>query len=165
MIVKYYDTDQDKLASKEFDAGAIYYCTDTGDMYIDSVQKNTRIKIGGGGSLKYCSSLPLTPEADTLYYRTNDGNLYIYTNGGWITLNTREQIRIPDVVIENGSGCVNGLFNPDTISCVFIPDSSISDVCATSSFVCAYYSDKILIFTNCPYTLFGELVINTKVLR
>lgn len=48
MPVKYYQVQiESSLVSKDFEEGALYFCEDTGSIYLDPVGGNKRISVGG----------------------------------------------------------------------------------------------------------------------
>ena len=104
MLIKYYDVNESSLANRAVTGGCLYFCTDTGNIYFDSVINNARVKMAS--DLKLCSnysSLPLAPIPNTLYCTLKEKCLYLYIDGSWVSITGRPQIVIDNLNVENGT--------------------------------------------------------------
>ena len=157
-MVKCYDITQSSLSSKSFEAGAIYCCSDTGNVYIDSVTENERVKMSSEVVIVATdANLPLAPIPDTLYIVLSTRKMYIYNNG-WSSLD-RPNFIIPGVTVTKNVALE--VSNSDilaTSTARFVPDSSVADLVTSSTATCT--AGKVTVSVVSNHDITGDIYIN-----
>lgn len=163
-MIKYYDITEDELETKEFEAGALYYCTDSCNIYVDSANDNTRHKMSNTlivlGTETDRTDL-LAPIPNKLYCVLSTGIIYLYTTSGWIVIKgVTVNIQIGNIVVESGESSLTVENSSITSTCVgtFIPDSSVADLVTSSQVVCGDGSAVITVVSD--YDISGTVYIN-----
>ena len=159
-LIKYYDITESTLDSKPFEAEAIYYCTDTGNVYVDSLAEMTRKKMSSDVIMigtETDRAMILAPIPFKIYCVLSSGSMYIYYNAKWNRLGV-SQFEICNVLVENGSLNVS---DPRIIAAddaEFIPDLSVIDLVSNISATCADGSVTVTLTSNYPIP--GTIKIN-----
>lgn len=159
-MIKYYDITENVLESKTFERDAVYYCTDTGNIYVDSPLEGARKKMSSDvvmvGTESDRANL-LAPIPYKIYCVLSSGTMYIYYNSKWNRLGAA-QFEIHNVVVDNGSLTVS---DPRIISgdeAEFIPDLSVIDLVSDISATCSDGSVKVTLTSSYPIP--GTIKIN-----
>ena len=159
-MIKYYDITENALKSKPFESEAIYYCTDTGNVYVDSPLEGTRKKMSSDVIMigtESDRSMILAPIPYKIYCVLSSGAMYIYYNSKWNRLGVA-QFEICNVLVENGTLTIS---DPRIISAdeaEFIPDLSVIDLASNISATCSNGSVKVTMTSNYPIP--GTIKIN-----
>lgn len=158
-MVVHYDITETYLANKTFEAGAIYYCNDTGNVFLDSVTEKTRIQVSRDIiPIATEADKPIAPLPNKLYCVMATGTLCIFFNGAWVNLG-RPQIHFANVTVPASSALEisdNRIISAD--KAVFIPDLSVADLCTKSTAICS--DGKVTISVTASFPIIGEVIIN-----
>lgn len=159
-MVIHYDITEAELTSKPFEAGAMYFCNDSGNLYIDSVAEQSRtimsseVKIIGTETER---SNILAPIPNKIYCVLDSGNMYIYSGGAWVRLGAT-QFEISDVVLDASPATINDSRIRSANTAVFVPDLSVRDLVTINSVSCANGSATVIYTASYPIT--GRLIVN-----
>lgn len=160
MIITHYDVSESYVNSKDFEAGALYYCNDTGNIYLDSIVESKRVSIAKDiVVLATESDKPLAPIPNKLYCVTSTGKTYLYYNGEWVNTN-RSQLHFDGITVPigiDGYTITDSRINVNDTG-VFVPDLSVKDLCVSSTVTCSAGSAKIVV--SAAYPIIGEVIIN-----
>ena len=162
-MIKFYDVTESSLDRKAFEAENLYFCNDTGAIYLDSKIEKTRIRIASDIIILATESARtslLAPISNKIYCVLGSGRLYIYSDGNWISLGgAGSQIVKSNIEVPN-SGTLT--ITDDNIKSYntgkFYPDLSVSDLASNISVVCADGSATITLTAS--YPIIGNLVID-----
>ena len=161
-MIKYYDTTESALSSKAFEAEALYYCTDSGRIYVDSLRSQERVEAGNSIiilSTESSRSSLLAPIPNRLYCVLETGMLYIYSDSVWKSLGSRPQIHIKNVTVSNGTLTREDARILASDTAVFIPDLSVEDLVTSCSASCQ--AGKVVVtLSPTTYDIMGEIIIN-----
>ena len=160
-MITYYDLTENDVSAKPFEEEAIYYCTDSKNIYFDSPSQSMRIKMSSDTIILDTEATRrslLAPITDKIYVVLNSACMYIYSGNKWIALN-QTQFEIPNVKISSGSATVSDARIHDGNTGVFIPDSSVADLITSSSVACSEGSATISISPT-GYKIPGRVLIN-----
>lgn len=152
----FYDITKNDLGKKAFEQEALYFCTDTGEIFLDSIVEQRRITMNS--SVTLVTELPLAPIPNKLYCMVNTGLLYVYYNSNWVSLGSRPHIHFDNIIVENGTLTISDsrILASDTGK--FTPDLSVADLASNIRVVCSAGSVKITLASSYPIP--GNLVIN-----
>lgn len=156
MIITYYDLTESQVKAKAYSAGSLYCCSDTGNIFLDSVLEEVRVQLAT--DVIICTSLPLAPAANKLYCNVAVGTISTYVDGEWVTLGARPQMHFGNVVISGGTLTVSDSRILSTDTAVFVPDLSVADIAGTISVRVA--NGSITVTSNSEYDIPGEVIIN-----
>lgn len=162
ILYSFYDVSESALQNNEYVAGAIYFCRDTGNLYVDSIVENTRVLMS-----KDLIVLPtensrvniLAPIPNKIYIVIESGSLYIYDNS-WVKIGPPEQLRFSNITVSNGSAIVEDSTIKENDIGIFIPDLSVADICGNISVTCS--DGEALIKCTSEYDIPGELIVGVK---
>ena len=160
-MIKHYDLTESDVSAKPYEAEALYYCTDSKNIYFDSPTEGERIKMSSDtiiiGTEAEREKI-LAPIADKIYVVLDSGTLYIYSStNGWINLggNTFE---ISDVLVSGGTKTITDSRVRSTSSAEFVPDLSVADLVTSCSVACSNGSLTINISPS-TYKIIGRLIV------
>ena len=92
MLIRFYQyVAESILATKAFEPGALYLCVDTMHIYIDPVDGNERVSIGGNPivlNTEQDREDILSPVPNKMYFVKSSNILYIYSNGEWSNISS-----------------------------------------------------------------------------
>ncbi len=160
-MIKHYDIYESELKNKPFEAEALYYCTDSLNVYLDSPGENKRIKVSSSDVILLSTEADrtsmLVPLKGKIYAVLASGRLYIYDTD-WITLgSTAFEIPGP-LVVESGTPLtVTDSRVKSTNSATFIPDLSVADLVSANSCTCT--DGKVTVTLTADYPITGRLII------
>lgn len=158
-MINRYNISKSELDSKAFESGALYVCTDTGDMYLDSPVTNSRITVSNNIIiLSKESDKPLAPIAEKVYLVQETGSQYMYLNGKWYRIGGGQLAFFNVIVPANGFVNVSDSRITNTDTATFYPDASIADLVTASTCTCSDGSVKVA--CTCSNTAFGTVLIN-----
>jgi hypothetical protein len=87
MIITYYEVPAESvLKTKAFEAGALYWCVDTGKVFLDSETQNTRIEMSNNSIFLDTEAQResiLAPIPNKFYFIKENSKLYVYNEKGW----------------------------------------------------------------------------------
>ena len=151
-MIKFYNITESELKTKAFEAEALYYCSDTLNVYLDSPIENARVRMSTDTIILADENarnniLALLPYK--IYCVLSTGSLYIYTDGQWNRLGA-SQFDIHNVVVENGSLTVADSRITEVDTAKFYPDLSVIDLASNISAVCSKGSVKVTLSSNYP---------------
>lgn len=159
-MIKFYDVTESALKNKEYDAETLYFCRDTGALYMDSVEEGARIQIASEitvlGTENARISM-LAPVPAKLYVVIESGSIYFYSNG-WIKLGRREQLHFSNVLVQNGSLTITDSRIADGDTAVFVPDLSVLDLASNISASCT--TGSVTVTLTADYDIPGEIIVN-----
>lgn len=160
MIIKYHDLTESEVMSKSYEAGCMYCCSDTGNIFFDSVLDGSRIQLGR--DVIICTSLPLAPVSNKLYCNISDGTINTYVDNGWVVFggggSSKQQIHFNNVVISDGVLNIQDSRIMATDSAVFTPDLSVADIAGTITVSIA--AGSITVTSDSTYDIPGEVIVN-----
>lgn len=111
-MVRYYSFDAESmLNNKEFEAGSLYFCTDTKRLFLDPEGGNARILVGGDPiivSTETDRESILAPIPDKLYIVLESGITYVYHNGTWNNVSSSSYVKAGLIYINPSSVLPNG---------------------------------------------------------
>lgn len=92
MIVKYFDIYESELESAPFNPGAVYFCSDTKNMYYDRPETNERVKMGDVIILETDEEreLMLAPIPFKLYYIKENCKFYMNDGTNWVAIGSSD---------------------------------------------------------------------------
>ena len=159
-MIKYYDLTESDVKAKPYEAEAIYYCTDSKNIYFDSPTEGERIKMSNDTIILQTEAeriSMLAPIADKIYIVLNSACMYIYSGGKWICLNQTE-FEVSNVQISAGSATIsdNRILAGHTAR--FVPDPSIADLITSNTVTCDTGKATITIEPT-TYKFFGRLLV------
>lgn len=160
-MIKHYDLTESDVSAKPYESEALYYCTDSKNIYFDSPTEGRRIKMSSDTiilSTETERKNMLAPISDKIYIVLNSACMYIYSGGKWVALNQTE-FEISDVQINNGNATVtdNRILAGHTAR--FIPDLSIADLVTSNSVTCVAGKATITLEPT-AYKFFGRLLVS-----
>lgn len=158
-MIKFYDVTENDLKNKEFEAEALYYCTDSFNVYLDSLLEGKRVKISDVIILsdESARSSLLAPLPNKIYCVLSTGSLYIYNNSVWNKLGA-SQFEISNVVVENGTLTVSDSRITEVNTAQFCPDLSVIDLASDISATCTRGSVTVRLTSSYPIP--GVIKIN-----
>lgn len=151
-MIKFYNITEEELKTKAFEAEALYYCSDTLNVYLDSPIENSRVRMSTDTIILADESARnniLAPLPYKIYCVLSTGSLYIYTDGQWNRLGA-SQFDIYNVVVENGSITISDDRITEVDTAMFYPDLSVIDLASNISAVCSKGSVKVTLSSNYP---------------
>lgn len=158
-MVVHYDITESYLTNKKFESGAVYYCNDTGNVFLDSVTTKSRIQVSRDIiPIATEADKPIAPLPNKLYCVIATGTLCIFFNGTWVNLG-RPQIHFANVTVPAKSALEitdSRIISAD--KAVFIPDVSVADLCTASSTNCS--DGKVTVSVTADFPIIGEVIIN-----
>lgn len=159
-MIKYYDLTESDVSAKPYESEAIYYCSDSRNIYFDSPTEGERIKMSSDTIILSTESERksiLAPIADKIYIVLDSACMYIYSGGKWTALN-QTGFEISDVQVSNGIATINDSRILAGHTAKFIPDPSIADLVTSSSVTCtAGYASVVV--SPATYKFFGRLLV------
>lgn len=159
-MIKHYDLTESDVSAKPYEAEALYYCTDSKNIYFDSPTEGERIKMSSDTIILNTEAerkSMLAPIADKIYIVLNSACMYIYSGGKWLALNQTE-FEISNVQVSAGSAIVNDSRILAGHTAKFIPDPSIADLITSNSVTCAAGKATVTIRPT-TYKFFGRLLV------
>lgn len=160
-MIEFYDVLRKELDEKyPFKAGSLYCCTDTNEIFLDSVYSQTRVQVADCG-IRVCATLPLAPNSQCLYVVIGTGSIHMYIDGAWMELGSRPQIHIKNILVEANSTLTisdSRVIESDTVT--FIPDLSIADLYDEDSFNITCADGSITIESSSDYDIPGTIIVN-----
>ena len=159
-MIKHYDLTESDVLAKPYEAEALYYCTDSKNIYFDSPTEGERIKMSSDTiilSTEYERKNMLAPIADKIYIVLNSASMYIYSSGKWIALNQTE-FEVPNVQISAGSAIVTDTRILAGHTAKFIPDPSIADLITSNSVTCTAGRATVTVNPT-TYNFFGRVLV------
>jgi hypothetical protein len=159
-LIKHYDLTESDVSAKPYEAEALYYCTDSKNIYFDSPTEGERIKMSSDTIILSTESERknmLAPIADKIYIVLNSASMYIYSSGKWIALNQTE-FEVSDVHIIAGGAIVMDARIMAGHTAKFIPDPSIADLVTSATVTCRSGS-AVISATPTTYNFFGRLLV------
>ena len=158
-MIKFYDITKSELDSKAFEAEALYYCTDTKSIYIDSVNSGERESMAQNAIiLNRESEKPLAPIPGKLYCVLETGLVYTYVNGNWKCLSPRK-LYFEDITVSGGTATVTNSSILANDKAIFLVDPSVKDLASGVSAVCT--AGKCTITLTSDYDIFGTLIVES----
>lgn len=158
-MIIHYDVTESFLKTKNFESGAIYYCNDTGNVFLDSFTEGIRIQVSRDIiPIATEADKPIAPLPNKLYCVIATGTLCIYYDGTWVNLG-RPQIHFANVVVPADSALEiidSRIISAD--SALFVPDLSVADLCTNSTATCS--DGKVTISVTASFPIIGEVIIN-----
>lgn len=151
-MIKFYNITESELNTKSFESEALYYCSDTLNVFIDSPLENTRVRMSTDTVIlsdENARNNILAPLPYKIYCVLSTGSLYIYTDGQWNRLGA-SQFDIHNVVVEDGSLTINDDRITDVDSAHFYPDLSVVDLATSIKAVCTKGSVTVTLSSNYP---------------
>jgi hypothetical protein len=86
-MITYYEVPAESvLQTKAFEAGALYWCVDTGKVFLDSETQNARIEMSNNSIFLDTESQReniLAPIPNKFYFIKENSKLYVYNEKGW----------------------------------------------------------------------------------
>lgn len=159
-LIKFYDVTESALMKKEYDAETLYFCRDTGKLFMDSVEEGARIQIASEitvlGTENDRTSM-LAPVPAKLYVVLESGSIYFYANG-WIKLGHKEQFHFPNVVVQNGTLTITDSRISAGDTATFVPDLSVIDLASNISVSCT--TGSLTVTLTADYDIPGEVIVN-----
>ena len=159
-MIKHYDLTESDVSAKPYEAEALYYCTDSKNIYFDSPTEGRRIRMSSDTvilSTETERKNMLAPIADKIYIVLNSACMYIYSGGKWVALSQTE-FEVSNVQIDSGSAIINDSRILAGHAARFIPDSSIADLVISNTVTCED-SKAIVTVTPTNYKFFGRLLV------
>lgn len=87
MVISYYEIPAETvLKNKAFEAGALYWCIDTGKVFLDSETQNSRIEMSNSSIFLDTENMRnsiLAPIPNKFYFIKENSKLYVYNEKGW----------------------------------------------------------------------------------
>ena len=151
-MITFYNIAENALSSKAFEAEALYFCSDTLNLYFDSPIEGIRIRMSTDTIIladENARNNILAPLPFKIYCVLSTGSLYIYTDGKWNRLGA-SQFDIYNVVVENGSFTVTDDRITDVDTAQFYPDLSVVDLASNIRATCSKGSVKVTLNSNYP---------------
>ncbi len=161
-MVKYYDIAESDLSSKPFEAEALYYCTDSGNIYFDSPLESERKQMSTDTVILKTDDDRtglLAPIPNKIYVVLETGALFMYNGGNWIKLTeSRPQFELSNILVKAGSHTIIDARIKATSKARFVPDLSFNDLVTTSDVKCVDGSLTITI-TPATYNIVGRVIV------
>lgn len=149
------------MESKPIEDEAVYFCSDTGNIYFDSLTNGGRTKMSNTIIILTTETQRnniLAPIPNKLYCVLQSGCLYIYNNGNWIQFGGLEKFQFSNVVVENGSLTITDSRISTLCTATFVPDLSVADLVSDISVTCSAGSLKVTLTANYPIP--GTVYVN-----
>jgi hypothetical protein len=164
VIVSHRSCYASELDSRAIIPGSIIVCTDTGDMYHDTVDGD-RIRISS--DVVFCASETaikglLAPEENRIYLDLSKGHMFVYKNDTWSCLNpdSTTPFCIHNVgIAANGTTVVENNHVTATCNAIFNADPSLADLAESSTISCTCSASSISITSDCKYALCGVIEV------
>ena len=157
-MIHLYETTKEKIASIPYEQEALYFCSDTGDIYFDSIINGERILANSSVTvIQNEASKPLAPVPGMLYAILNSARIWIYTIAGWVCLSGVTIVK-PNVAVTSGEATISDPRIVSTDTAVFTPDPVYADLVSSINATCTNGSCSITLTSN--YNITGTLVIN-----
>lgn len=151
-MITFYNITESELATKAFEAEALYYCSDTLNVYLDSPVELTRKRMSTDTIIladETARNNILAPLPYKIYCVLSTGSLYIYTDSQWNRLGA-SQFDIHNVVVENGSLTVADDRITEVDTAAFYPDLSVVDLASNITATCSKGSVTVKLSSNYP---------------
>lgn len=162
-LIKFYDITKSALEKAEFNAGVLYVCNDTKQIFLDSDNTKERMEINP--SIMLVSSLPLAPIPNRLYCDVTNKKLYIYNVDSWIELGggSSAHKHVYGITIDSTNKTTVEVSDCKSVwKGVFYPDDNLSDLVTSSTVTCANGSITVNIVrknTTSTYPITGEAIL------
>lgn len=159
-MIKFYNITENDLNSKSFENEAVYFCSDSGNIYMDSPLEVERKKMSNTFIILTTEAERanlLAPIPEKIYCVTQSGNLYMYYGGEWIKLSGGSLV-YNNILVEDGTAVVNDVRIAANSKGVFSPDLSVIDLASAINVACT--NGKATITLTSSYPIPGSLVIN-----
>lgn len=160
-MIKYYDITEAEMEAKTIEDEAIYFCSDTGNIYFDSVTNGGRTKMSNTIIILATEAARtnlLAPIPNKLYCILQSGCLYIYSGGKWVQFGGLEKFQFNNVTVENGSLTITDSRISTLCTATFVPDLSVADLVSDISVVCSTGSLKVTLTADYPIP--GTVYVN-----
>lgn len=161
ILVKYYDITENDLKSKSYEQDALYYCSDTRNIYFDSPTKQKRIRMSSDTIILSKESDRtgiIAPIPDKLYVVLETGSMFMYSAGQWIKLSS-SQFEISNVIVKGGTLTISDSRIKAASTGEFIPDLSVADIVTSSKVTCSNGSLTITVSPS-TYNIMGRVLIS-----
>lgn len=163
-MIKHYDLTENDVSAKPYEAEALYYCTDSKNIYFDSPTEGKRIEMSSDTIILATENerrLMLAPIADIIYIVLSSACMYIYSGGMWISLNQTE-FEVPNVQVIGGrTTTIHDSRILYEYNAIFIPDPSIADLVTKCEVTCYDGSAFVAVYPY-GYNFFGRLLVGNK---
>lgn len=159
-MIKYYDITESELESKEFESGSLYYCSDSGNVYLDSEKESSRKKMNNEIIVLGTESNRLgilAPLPGKLYCVLETGSMYLY-NSSWVKLGSKELLIFDNILVENGTLTIQDNRIMQEYTGIFVPDLSVIDLVSYVTVTCS--NGSAIIKLTSSYPIPGSLKIN-----
>ena len=163
-IIQYYDLPEATIAKQPFTAGALYVANDTGKMYFDSVDSNSRVDVANDVMpivTEAAREALLAPIPGRLYCVLESGCIYLFIDGRWNRLGNRPQIHFENVSCTVGA---TKTFYDERIlasdTAIFVPDLSVADLFSDSYVNITCDNGSVTIDARDGYNLLGRIIVN-----
>ena len=159
-MIKHYDLTESDVSAKPYEAEALYYCTDSKNIYFDSPTEGERIKMSSDTIILNTETERknmLAPIADKIYIVLNSACMYIYSGGKWIALNQTE-FEVSNIQVSAGSATINDARILAGHTAQFIPDPSIADLITSNTVTCVDGKATVTVRPT-TYKFFGRLIV------
>lgn len=159
-MINFYDVTESALKTKSFEAENLYFCRDTGKIFLDSIEEGARIQMASElivlGTESARTSI-LAPVPEKLYVVIESGSIYIYS-GSWVKLGHKEQFHFANVLVQDGTLTIEDSRITATDTATFIPDLSVIDLASDISVSCA--AGSLTVTLTSDYDIPGEVIVN-----
>lgn len=151
-MIKFYNLTEDAVKAKAFEDEALYYCSDTLNVYLDSPIEGKRVRMSTDTIILADESARnniLAPLPFKIYCVLSTGSLYIYTDGKWNRLGA-SQFDIHNAVVEGGTLTVTDDRITEVDNAQFFPDLSVVDLASNISATCSRGSVTVTLTSKYP---------------
>ncbi len=157
-MIKLFDVTKEQLDSYAFDSEGFYFCSDRGEIFLDSPRTGKRESFGSSITIVATEEEKnANPINGKLYHVLSTNVLYAYSDGEWIIVSC-DTMTFYDILVSDGSYTVNDDRIHSAFKAVFIPDNSVKDLASNISVVCE--EGKCIITLTAEYPIIGTLIIN-----
>lgn len=164
-MIQFFDVAKSQLANKDFEAEALYFCNDTGEIFFDSKQENSRVQVGNEIvilSKESDRTALLAPIPEKLYLVVDTGRSYLYTDGSWIAIGSSSQIHFSNQVLTSDGTSATLTISDNRIkatdTATFVPDLSVIDLATNVKATCS--AGSVIVTATAKYDIPGEVVVN-----
>ena len=160
-MIKYYDITESQMESKAIEDEAVYFCSDTGNIYFDSITNGGRTKMSNTIIILTTETERnnlLAPIPNKLYCVLQTGCLYIYNNGSWIQFGGLEKFQFNNVVVEDGTLTITDSRISTLCTATFVPDLSVADLASDITVTCA--AGSLTVKLTSDYPIPGTVYVN-----
>lgn len=162
-MIQYFDITESALEQKQFEAEAIYFCVDSGNIYVDSIAEMTRIKMASEViflATEQSREDILAPLPNKIYCVLESGKMYIHPSTDWIPVGGTSQVEFNNILIENGTKTITDSKIKAINTGEFIPDLSVIDLVSATAVTCSDGSAIITITSSSTCPIPGRLIIH-----